>query len=67
MLNEIRQNPGDLSIPEGWVAIPKKKVLVISNNKAAFVRRDEFDEVVALIGTDFSDEEQKEVLKETTI
>lgn len=67
MTTEVSQNPGDLLLPKDWVAIPRKRVLVISINKAKLVPRGKFDEIVALSGTDFSDEEQEEALRDTTV
>lgn len=58
-------NPGDLSLPEGWTKIIKRKVFVLGH-KAELIDPNKFDEVKALSGSDHNEEEEKKALDETS-
>ena len=61
----IQINPGDLSLPEGWMDIKRKKVFVLGS-KAELVDRTKFDEVTLLRGSDPLPGDEVKALEETS-
>lgn len=60
-------NPGDLLLPESFQIISRKKVLIISDCSAVLVNPSNFDEIVALRLTNYSDKDEEQAIRETTI
>lgn len=62
------QNPGDTTVPEGVIINPTRRVLIMTNGEAKLIDRTQFDDVVPLFGEGDppTDEDEQEVLKETT-
>ena len=62
------QNPGDLRIPEGVVVVPAKRVLILEEG-ASLVRREQYDEVRPLYenGHRPTPEDEQGELKATTV